>query len=76
MSLGVPRSPNRHLDELRISRQIDLSWRRVELYSLSDVRPGLVFGFAGGGAAGELGTYGRIIAGLGITLQNHPEGHT
>jgi hypothetical protein len=55
---------------------MDLSWRKIEFNSLSDVRSGLVLGFAGGGAAGELGTYGRIIAGLGITLQNHPEGHT
>ena len=75
-SLGVPCSPNRHLEELRIFRQIDLPGRQIEPHSLSDVRPGLVLGFAGGGAAGELGAHGRIIAGLEIMFQNDPERHT
>ena len=64
-SLGVPRSPNRNCEELRVLRQIDVSWHQVELYGLSDIRSGFSLGFAGRSAAGELRTDGRVIAGFG-----------
>ena len=74
-SLGVPLSPNRNLEELRVFRQIDVTGHQVEFYGLSDIRSGVRLGFAGRGAAGEFRTYGRVIAGLGIMFHNDPECH-
>jgi len=74
-SLGVPRSPNSNLEELRVFRQIDVSWHKVELYRLSDIGSGFGLGFAGRGAAREFRADGRVIAGLGITFQHDPECH-
>src|SRR5580700_648997 len=75
VSLGVPRSPNRDLEELRVFRQIDVSRRQVKFYGLPDIRAGLRLGFAGGGAAGEFWADRRVVAGLGIMFQNDPECH-
>jgi hypothetical protein len=74
-SLGVPRSPNRHLEELSVFRQIDVSWHQVELCCLSDIRSGFGLGLPGRGAAGDLRADGGVIARLGIMFQNDPECH-
>jgi len=74
-SLCVPRSPNSNLEELRVFRQIDVSWHKVEFYRLSDIGSGFGLGFAGRGAAREFRADGRVIAGLGIMFQNDPECH-
>lgn len=76
VSLGVPRSPNRDLEELRIFGQIDISRRQVKFYGLSDIRAGLGLGQAGGGTARQFGTHCRVVAGLGIMFQDDPECHT
>ena len=70
VSLGVPRSPNRDLEELRVFRQIDVSGCQVEFYSLSDIRCCLRLGFAGRGAAWKLRAHSGVIAGLGIMFQD------
>ncbi len=72
---GVPRSPNGHLDQLRIFRQFNIAGRKIELNGFSDVFAGLLLGFSSGCATGEFGTHGRVITGLGIMFQNDSEGH-
>ena len=52
---GVPCSPNRHLDKLRIVGQVDLSRRQIQRDSLSNIRPGLVLSLTGGCATGKSG---------------------
>lgn len=75
VSLGVPRSPNRDLEELRVFRQIDVSRCQVEFYSLSDIGCCIRLGFPGRGTAWKLRAHGRVIAGLGIMFQDDPECH-
>lgn len=47
VNLGVPCSPNCDLDQLRIFRQIDVPRCEIQFYSLADIRPSLILGFAG-----------------------------
>jgi len=47
VSLGVPRSPNRHLEELSALRQVDFSGHQIQLDRLAHIRSGLFHGFTG-----------------------------
>lgn len=75
VSLGVPCSPNRHLDKLGVFRKFDIARGEVELNGFLNVRPGFRFGFASGGAPRQLGTNRREIPRLGITFQHDSEPH-
>src|SRR5260370_42366879 len=75
VSRGVPRSPNGHLDQLRIFRQFNIAGRKIELNAFSDVFAGLLLGFSSGSATGEFGTHGRVMTGLRIIFQNDSEGY-
>ena len=76
VSRGVPRSPNRHLGQFRILRQVDVARRKVELNSFSDVRAGFRLGFTSRRTAGEFGAHRRVVTGLGILFQDDSERHT
>src|SRR5258708_14370270 len=76
VSLGVPCSPNRHLDKLGVFRKFDIARGEVELHGFLNVRPGFRFGFASGGAPRQLGTNPREIPGLGIWLQRNSDLHS
>ena len=55
---GVPRSPNGHLDQLRIFRQLDFAGRQIEFDCFSDVWAGFLLSFTSRRAAGEFGAHG------------------
>ena len=76
VSRGVPRSPNRHLDQLRVLRQFEIGGLQIQFNGFSDVCAGFLLGFASGRATGEFGAHRRVVAGLGIMFQNDSERHS
>ena len=76
VSRGVPRSPNRHLDQFRVLRQFEIGGLQIQFNGFSNVGAGLLLGFASGRATGEFGAYRRVVAGLGIMFQNDSERHS
>lgn len=72
---GVPRSPDRHLDEFRIFGNIEWGGFEVQTDRFFDVGSGFRLGIAGGGAAREFGAYGRVGAGFVVIFEDHAEGH-
>jgi hypothetical protein len=75
VSRGVPRSPNRHLDQFRVLGQFEIGGLQIQFNGFSDVRAGLLLGFARGRATGEFWAHGRVVTGLGIMFQNDSERH-
>ena len=76
VSRGVPRSPNRHLDQFRVLRQFEIGGLEVQFNGFSDVCARFLLGFACGRATGEFGAHRRVVAGLGIVFQNDSERHS
>lgn len=76
VSRGVPRSPNRHLDLLRIFRQFDIAGRQIKSDGFPDVGAGFLLCFTSRRAAGEFGAHSRVVTGLGIVFQNDSERHS
>ncbi len=73
---GVPRSPNRYLDQLRGRRQLNLGGREVESNCLFDAAPRFFFGPAGRSAPWQLRTHCGVTLSLRIILQDHSEPHS
>ena len=46
LSRGVPRSPNRHLDQLRVPGQFEIAGRQIQFKGFPDVCAGFLLGFA------------------------------
>jgi hypothetical protein len=49
---GVPRSPNRHVDQFRVLRQLEIGGLQIQFNGFSDVGARFLLGFAGRRATG------------------------
>src|ERR1035441_10011263 len=76
VSRGVPRSPNRHLDQFRVLRQFEIGRLQIQFNGFPDVGARFLLGFASRRAAGEFGAHRRVVAGLGIVFQNDSKRHS
>jgi hypothetical protein len=76
VSRGVPRSPNGHLDQLRVFRQFQIAGRQIELNGFSNVYPRFLLGFSSRRATGKFGANRRVVTGLEIMFQDDSERHS
>ncbi len=72
---GVPRSPNRYLDQLRGRRQVNLGGRQVQSDCLLDTAPRLLFRLAGRSATRQLRADRGVALSFRVVLQDHAEPH-
>lgn len=76
VSRGVPRSPNRYLDQLGVFGQLYLRRLEIEFDGFLNVFAGLFLGVSGGSAAGQFRAYRGVTAGLWIEFENDSELHS
>ena len=72
---GVPRSPNRHLDQFRIVGQVDVGGRKIQRNGFADIRSGFLLRVTGGRASAKFRADSRVTPRDRIKLQNDSESH-
>ena len=75
MSRGVPRLPNRYLNQLCFFRQLDFARREIKSNGFLDILTRFSFGVSGGRAAGKLRTYSRVALRHWIVFEDDAEFH-
>ena len=72
---GVPRSPNHHLDEFGIARQVNVGGRKVESNGVLDIVACFCFGITCRSAPRQFRANRRPTLGDGIMFENHTKFH-
>jgi hypothetical protein len=73
---GVPRSPNHHLDEFGILRQVDVGRGEIESNGILDIATCFCFGFACRSASRQFRADRRPALGNWIIFEDNAELHT
>ena len=72
---GVPRSPNHHLDEFGIARQVNVGGSKVESNGILDIVACFCFGITCRSAPRQFRADRRPTLGDGIMFEDHTEFH-
>ena len=72
---GVPRSPNHHLDEFGIVRQVNVGRGKIESNGILDIVTCFCFGITRRSAPRQFGAHSRPTLGDGIMFEDHTEFH-